>query len=64
MAKTYTPQSAAAHSRRGPKESGGYKAGTAASQVAGGSGKGIEKCHCSGKPGMHGDMAYKQKGRN
>jgi hypothetical protein len=65
MAKSQPPYSskqAASISRAGPKTRG-YEPGRAAPQVSGSSGKGIEKCHCSGKPGMYGEMSH-PKGRN
>ena len=57
----YTPESARAKHIK-PKGYAGGSPGKAGPQVSH-SGKGIEKCHCAGRPGMHGDMG-KVKGRN
>jgi hypothetical protein len=56
----YTPEQARAKHIK-PKGYAGGSSGRAGSQVGSG-GKGIEKCHCAGRPGMHGEM--KVKGRN
>jgi hypothetical protein len=56
----YTPESARAKHIK-PKGYAGGSPGKAGPQVSH-SGKGIEKCHCSGRPGMYGEM--KVKGRN
>jgi len=52
----YSPSQARRADYDKPRGYGGGTPGRAGPQVAH-SGKGIEKCHCAGKPGLYGEMS-------